>query len=359
MLKNVKNVEAHQPPLRVPAESGTLDTESSQSFSQRLLSGEVAGAPSSWRPIEGASAAEILTQHKDPLRAVVAGEAPAIIVRGALGRARARELSYRLLEGSGAKSAHGLFTVTASKPGRPPPQFGAFGVMLSRNIGQKPSKVARMAADYSRLYAQRGLGAPARLINATLGELAAGRAVGVARDVATNGTLTAGGCFRMHFNNGSFGQHFDSLRSADFASACGGRRPIRWASSSRGRHAQRFADLYRFGDMLAALVLLQRSERAAPGMSVINVHKDELLRDCDVPVAVTPHNTAPDFERRGMARWREKVAAATLPLPLAEGDLYIFNANRLHVVHPTAGERRRLSFGSFVGVSDEEVRIWS
>ena len=52
--------------------------------------------------------------------------------------------------------------------------------------------------------------------------------------------------------------------------------------------------------MLAALVLLQRSERAAPGMSVINVHKDELLRDCDVPVAVTPHNTAPDFERRGM-----------------------------------------------------------
>ena len=37
----------------------------------------------------------------------------------------------------------------------------------------------------------------------------------------------------------------------------------------------------------------------------------------------------------------------------------IFNANRLHVVHPTAGERRRLSFGSFVGVSDEEVRIWS
>ena len=111
--------------------------------------------------------------------------------------------------------------------------------------------------------------------------------------------------------------------------------------------------------MLAALVLLQRSERAAPGMSVINVHKDELLRDCDVPVAVTPHNTAPDFEKRGMARWREKVAAATLPLPLAEGDLYIFNANRLHVVHPTAGERRRLSFGSFVGVSDEEVRIWS
>ena len=30
----LKNVEAHQPPLRVPAESGTLDTESSQSFSQ-------------------------------------------------------------------------------------------------------------------------------------------------------------------------------------------------------------------------------------------------------------------------------------------------------------------------------------
>ena len=74
----LKNVEAHQPPLRVPAESGTLDTESSQSFSQRLLSGEVAGAPSSWRPIEGASAAEILTQHKDPLRAVVAGDKPPV-----------------------------------------------------------------------------------------------------------------------------------------------------------------------------------------------------------------------------------------------------------------------------------------
>jgi hypothetical protein len=41
------------------------------------------------------------------------------------------------------------------------------------------------------------------------------------------------------------------------------------------------------------------------------------------------------------------------------GDVYVFNANYLHVVHPIGGRRVRLSLGTFVGYSQTELRIWS
>ena len=50
--------------------------------------------------------------------------------------------------------------------------------------------------------------------------------------------------------------------------------------------------------------------RAAPGMSVINVHKDELLRDCDVPVAVTPLGG-------GKGTWATERRGSAVPSPWA------------------------------------------
>ena len=341
---------------------------------------------SNWMPLEGSTVAELLDQHTDPLLALVRSEIPAIILRGAMSASSAAAVSNILLESEGTTKASeggtGLFVTSAIKKNRPAPQFGAYGVMLSRILGAStPTSVASLATKYMRSYEELGLMEPLRIVRAYLETLGLGRKVGPGRDLKTNGTLSPGGAFRMHYNNGSFGLHFDSLRSKSFSarSHCrakgGGAKPFYWGTTYRGRAAERFEDLYRFEHQLAALVTLQRSEREGAEMSVLNVHKDKIEETC-IPCQVTQHNVAlgsvdltttmserhkHEWKDTDMLKWRKQlqIEQSTRPLNLQVGDLYIFNANHLHVVHPTIGGSKRLSFGAFVGFKDDEIRIWS
>lgn len=367
----------------------------------RRHSGVLAGATSplqgdssGWQPLEGSTISEILAQDADPLRSVVSGKVPAIILRGAMSASSAAAVSHKLLHnrpdgvsadaagsgGRGTAAGTGLFVTSAVKKNRPAAQFGAYGVMLSRILGtNSPTAVAKLAAKYQRLYEEHGIMEPLRTLRTGLEALGAGRRVGAGIDRKTNMSLSPGGAFRMHYNNGSFGVHFDSLHSRSFVnrSHCRGTgmKSYYWGTTYRGRVAERFEDLFRFDHQLAALVTLQRSERDDAEMSVANIHKDRILQTC-IPYHVTQHNvildpldpqTSPAMRKKNgwsnaqIRRWRDEVELEhrTQPLNLHAGDLYIFNANNLHIVHPTIGDAKRLSFGAFVGFADDEIRIWS
>ena len=56
-----------------------------------------------------------------------------------------------------------------------------------------------------------------------------------------------------------------------------------------------------------------------------------------------------------LKRWRSR------SLDVQPGDLYVFNSNWLHSVHPVPAEaaKSRLSLGSFVGFDSREIRVWS
>ena len=278
----------------------------------------------------------------------------------------------------------GLFVTADRRKHRGKVSFGTYGVMLSRMLGQNPKLVAKAAARYRRLYEQHGLMGPVALLRSAIEALATGRRVGLGADAHTNASLSVGGAYRLHFNNGTFPVHFDSLHAKSLAqSSCAGQRDnIHWVSSFRGKEAERFTDLVRFKHQLAALICLQRSDRAGAEVTVFKVHMDAVLKSCDLPLSLTQHNVnfeaidaeymhntlhhRPDqksyaFNAMLMRRLRKEVGldGRSMPLVLQPGDLYLFSANHVHMVHPTIGDRKRLSIGAFIGYSDDELRIWS
>ena len=113
-----------------------------------------------WQVLEGSSVAELLAQNSDPLRALSTGEIPAIILRGALDASVAAAVSQRLLMND--QQSLGLFERPGDrkKMARGLLNFGGFGVMLSRTISAKPSKITEDAARYRRLFEQHQLMQP-------------------------------------------------------------------------------------------------------------------------------------------------------------------------------------------------------
>ena len=337
-----------------------------------------------WQVLEGSSVAELLAQNSDPLRALSTGEIPAIILRGALDASVAAAVSQRLLMND--QQSLGLFERPGDrkKMARGLLNFGGFGVMLSRTISAKPSKITEDAARYRRLFEQHQLMQPVDTLRRNLEAIAAGRRVGVGLDQTTNASLSVGGAYRMHFNNVSFPVHFDSLHSREILTNSCNRKKNRfyWASVSRGRQAENFPDLYRFPQQFAALITLQRAERAGAEVSVMNLHARDVAKACNVPLFLTQHNVVLEaceatnffkhefnahwhnkyrFDVSDMRRWRNQLRMDALarPLHLLPGDMYIFDANRVHTVHRVWGKLKRLSLGAFVGFSPDEVRIWS
>ena len=46
-------------------------------------------------------------------------------------------------------------------------------------------------------------------------------------------------------------------------------------------------------------------------------------------------------------------------LKLRVGDVYVFNANRVHEIMPVGSGLARVVLGSFVGYSDTELAVWA
>jgi NAD(P)-dependent dehydrogenase (short-subunit alcohol dehydrogenase family) len=336
--------------------------------------------PTAWKPLTSTSAAGLRAAHPDPLEALSTGSVPAVILRGVLSPGEAQALSDKLL----APSVRPLWTRQLGR-------FASLGAALSGHLGKgrRPKALADDAARHASIFAAHGLTRPIEALHDALRQLGNGRAVGVGVDLASNRSFP-GGIYRMNFNNNSFPLHLDSLRSHEFAEssarqACDHRRytpraqavapqaaeggaqssppssppssprtSLRWFRRGRGQ-AQWFADLYRFETQFSALLLLQRSDVQGAELSAYRYDRASLLANCDVAVQPTAHNVHVLEPAAALAAhdWPES------ELDVRAGDVYVFNANHLHVVHPIGGRRVRLSLGTFVGYSKGELRIWS
>ena len=113
----------------------------------------------------------------------------------------------------------------------------------------------------------------------------------------------------------------------------------------------------------SALVLLQRSDMPAPEVSVYEHHMDDVEKDCNLRLkgiskynAPGPTNAfATNFDRSRFGR-RLFDARST---DIETGDIYIFNSQYLHEVHPiVVREQTRMTISTFVGFSDDEVVVW-
>ena len=334
-----------------------------------------------WRELEANTIGDLMRQHSDPLKALSTGEIPAIIIRGALGAAEAAAVSKRLVHDP---NSLGLFERESGNKKGKQANFGAFGVMLSRLMGLSASQVADRAVYFRRKFEENNLMHPVNTLHRTLEAISAGRKVGVGVHRANNASLSVGGAYRMHFNNVTFPVHFDSLHAKELIRyGCDKkRRKFHWGSASRGRQAEKFEDLHRFPQQLAALITLQRSERPGAEVSVFNLHMKDIAAACEMPIWVTQHNIqllaaeatnmfvhehnkqwhqTYGYRVDDMMRWRDqlKIDQRGRPLHLEPGDLYIFDANRVHTVHQVHGGLKRLSLGAFVGFNEDELRIWS
>ena len=334
---------------------------------------------SSWRPIVCHAVADCLTQHADPLGALGRGEIPALVLRGWL-KSEARQ---GILERLKTRSA--TWSVVGNA-------FANFGAALSSHLGKRwpPERYAATAARYAQLFRELDLLAPVSAVHGALAALARHRQVGVGMDLSTNGSFSPGGIFRQNFNNNSFQMHLDSLHSHELAqrSRCSERRT---RLLGRSTSAAPYADLFRFEQQLSvccllpsscpkfpvhhavlshrhrvtpcrrclwrqALLLLQRSEVSTPELTLYDFELQQLHAACELQLhEVTTHNAVLDNRSRHKIRRSHRSCA----LEVEEGDVYVFNANRLHEVHRIGGATRRITLGTFAGLSDDEVRIWS
>ena len=196
------------------------------------------------------------------------------------------------------------------------------------------------------------------------------RRVGYGKDAASNATLSPG-IFRAHGQGNEFPPHFDTLHShrwsqracerpaaalpaAAARSPAQQRRPLRLHQE----HLSRFPDLLRFDEQFSALLVLQRPEDGSDfDVTLHDADWTSLLSDCaleGVPHAIGVNLGASWSKRQPEAAAKARVARVRL----AAGDFYVFNSNRVHEVDRVQG-RARITLGTFVGYSPDDVRIWA
>jgi hypothetical protein len=186
--------------------------------------------------------------------------------------------------------------------------------------------------------------------------------VRTAIDVQTNRSFTPA-TFRMQPNGSKQPTHIDSLQAFERLACrqrCGCDRAVR-RSSAQTRLSQ-YPDMRRFTKQFSALVLLQRSDMPSPEVSVYGHHLDELETDCTLRLEGKkssppgPTNAyAVNFDPSASPR-RSFHAQST---DIGTGDVYVFNSNFLHEVHPiVVREQTRMSISTFVGFSDDEIVVW-
>lgn len=301
-----------------------------------------------WVPLEGRSISELFALNPDPLGALSRGEVPAVIIRGALQAEDRRFVMHRLMDPSTTKR---LWTWSNS--------YADMGANLAWHLdkGKAPVKYTKTVAKYDKIYKQYDLERPFQILHRTLRSLGAGRTVATGVDLATNMSFGRG-IFRQLMNRHTFPLHLDSLRAHRVgARACEGSGQ----QANAKRHLQQarrnaaYEDIYRFEQQLAALVLLQRSEMPGAELSAYDLHLDELMGDCTIATSPSGHNVVISHDNASALQARLRFC----PLSINEGDLYLINVNRLHVVHPVVGSKSRVVLGSFVGYSSSELKVWS
>lgn len=333
----------------------------------RLLSGEeVHGGRTStttgnrvlWRPFVG-TPGEILKQHPDPLRALSRGKVPAIVLKQQINAAELASLREHLFK------LHAAGRVWTKKGASDTGGYIGIAFTSALKWNLSPKKYATLASTADAVFRKHNIFSPIAALYNGLRALAVGRTVRTARDVHTNRSFTSA-TFRMQPNGTAQPIHIDSLHAFERL-ACRRRCGCGPASAPRRDKQQTrlsaYDDMRRFTKQFSALVLLQRSDMPSPEVSVYGHHVDDLEADCGLNIVGQkgkrypgPTNAFPaNFEPTASTR-RSFHAHSN---DIGTGDVYIFNSNYLHEVHPIiVHEQTRMSISTFVGYSDDEIVVW-
>jgi len=290
-------------------------------------------ASENWLPA-GPDITTVLAQYPDPLRALSEARIPAIILRRAYEPAQCAGLIRRFIERGLMPAEAPSASVAAAASPRPnetwanrAPTRIDIGTSLG-NRGADKEGFLRHAEETAALFGTlfEGFEDPVQRIYDSLGALAAGQEVKVARE--PDGRLYGPAIFRIHYGGHTYKPHIDhvTLREKRFNYA-----------------------VTRFEHQFAGVLCVQNA-----------VHQGHVtqatLHRCLWTPEVQPHIEAGTFHDYARAHGMENYT-----VDLEQGDLYFFNTRCIHEVPAVQGEAARIVLATFIGYSadDPEVYVWA
>jgi hypothetical protein len=304
--------------------------------------------PRPWTPIEPDLAAA-LRSSPEPLQALAAGEAPAIILRGAYPRESCKALMARLIargllydprlpvpeEFIAASIPEGYYREGLNAEGRrawqDSPAAPRRRIDVGSSLGYRgsdPEAFFAHARETLKLFATLfdGLVDPLALIHESLSALSRTQRAVTAHE--PDGRSYGPAIFRAHYGAYAYQPHFDSVRLRE----------------KRTDYA-----VHRFAHQFAGVLVLQNPDRD-DGTPQTIIHR------CFWEPEVQPFldaGTFHDFARRR--------AIPSASIVLEPGDLYFFNTRAIHEVPGVAGIDPRVVLATFIGYTpgEEEMFVWS
>ena len=271
-----------------------------------------------WTPVEG-SLEEILRRYPRPLKALVEGETPAVILRGAYPPAHCAALVERFY-------ARGLL-YDPRKVEDGTPRRVDIGTSLGRHSAD-PAQFFAHAAETHALFRTlfEGYEDPVRTIYDALSRMAPDKRVMTAQE--PDGRVYGPAIFRTYHAGVGHNPHFDSVSKRS--------KLFNYAVS-------------RFRQQCAGVLCFQNSDDGGGS-------RDSYLYNAPWTPALQGHLTAGAFHQYAKER-------GILPaqVHLEPGDLYFFFTENIHEVPPVTGDRPRIVLAVFIGLSpeDEEIFVWS
>ncbi|MDA0839176.1 MAG: hypothetical protein O3B01_13715 [Planctomycetota bacterium] len=295
--------------------------------------------PDTWLPLE-ASLNEILAANPDPMRSLVEGEVPAIVIRGAFPAESCRALVARIYE---RNLVPGL-----PKPGDTIPDHPEFervdvGTSLG-NLGRDPDLFFTDAKKTHDLFDTlfEGMQNPVELLYERLTALSPGKKAVTARE--PDGRLYGPAIIRCHLPHFGYPPHIDSVRK---------------------REKRTNFEVHRFEHQLGGVILLQSPERAGGYTDSIQYRcewKDEFYQHMrENYVGKKGNNPSSVLDRTVFEEYATAHDIERNRLELREGDLYFFNSEYIHEAPGFTGHQPRIVLATFFGFSpdDPEIYVWA
>jgi hypothetical protein len=274
-------------------------------------------AAESWTPA-GPDVTSVLAQYPEPLAALAEARMPAIILRRAYDPAQCASLIRRFIE-------RALMPDPAEHARTGDPRTRVDIGSSLNNRGADKEAFLRHAEETRALYRTLfdGFGDPVQVIYDSLAQLAAGRAVGTARE--PDGREYGPAIFRIHYGGHTYQPHIDhvTLREGRFNYA-----------------------VSRFPHQFAGVLCLQNATHAGRSTQAI-------LHHCLWTPEVQPHIEAGTFHE-----YAAEHGIASYRVDLEPGDLYFFNTRCIHEVPAVQGTDPRIVLATFIGFAPEEPEIW-
>ncbi len=268
------------------------------------------------------------------MAALVRGDVPAIVVRGAYAPGNCRSLVARLYE---QDLVDGLPRPGDSIEGRGEFERVDVGTSLG-NIGGDPERFFAEAEATARLFSRlfEGIPSPVECLYDTITKVSPGKRAVTAFE--PDGRRYGPAIFRCHMPHWGYPPHVDSVRKRTFRTEY---------------------QVHRFSCQLGGIILLQPPDKDTSTV-------DSLLfrKEWDHDTARSEGHDFGDlsgFKRDAFYAYVERGGIEKYELRLNEGDLYLFKSENVHEVPAFGGNRPRIVLATFFGYSpeEEEIFVWS